>query len=271
MAALSQAAEAPYFVTYDHHLEEPGNLEVALNQATGAPDGGNRFAGSVGEFEYGVKTWWTTEVYLASEATRHEGGLFTGYRWENRFRLLMGEHWINPVLYVELANTNGADRSMLEIVGHDGMADQLEPTAEARLETEREIETRLILSSNFKGWNVSENFIAEKNFSNEPWEFGYAFGASRPLGLEASPRPCRFCRENFSLGGEIFGGLGTRHSLGLRDTSHYAAPVLAWALPGGTTFRVSPAFGLNGNSYGCLLRVGVSYEIDQFRKLWRRP
>ncbi len=40
---------------------------------------------------------------------------------------------------------------------------------------------KLILSSNFRDWNISENFIAEKNFAHEPWEFGYAVGASRPL------------------------------------------------------------------------------------------
>jgi hypothetical protein len=37
---------------------------------------------------------------------------FTGTRWENRFRPLLHEHWINPVLYVEFENTSGADKTL---------------------------------------------------------------------------------------------------------------------------------------------------------------
>jgi hypothetical protein len=41
--------------------------------------------------------------------------------------------------------------------------------------------------------------------------------------------------------------------------------VVTWS-SGGTAVRVSPGFGLNGNSAGFLLRVGVSYEIEGFGK-----
>jgi hypothetical protein len=173
----------------------------------------------------------------------------------------MREHWINPVLYIEVSNINGADKTLREVVGHDREADHAEPNAIARRERKHEVETKLILSSNFKGWNLAENFIAEKNLSNNPWEFGYAVGLSRPLALAASPQPCNFCRENFAAGVEVYGGLGDRHSFGIRDTSHYLAPVLAWGLPNGTTLRISPGFGLNGLSHRFLLRFGVSYEI----------
>lgn len=264
------AAEPPYFVTYSHRMEEPGSLEIALSSLTGKPESGNRFAGSLVELEYGVKAWWTTEFYLDGQTTRNDSTIFTGYRWENRFRPLMGEHWINPVLYFEFSNLNGGDKTLKEVVGHDSQSDQAEPNGEARPEKKREIETKLILSSNFKGWNVSENLIAEKNLSNEPWEFGYAVGVARGLGLKASPRPCNFCRENFRAGVEFYGGLGTRHDPGLRDTSHYVAPALAWQLGRGTILRISPAFGLTGESHRFLLRVGVSYEISAFGREIRR-
>ena len=52
-----------------------------------------------------------TELYLAGQSTRQDRSLFTGTRWENRFRLLMGEHRVNPVLYVELERINGADKT----------------------------------------------------------------------------------------------------------------------------------------------------------------
>lgn len=255
-------AQENYFVTYTQHMEEPGNLEFSTKSVTGFPRAGNAFLGNAVELEYGVKTWWTSELYLDSQTTANESSLFTGFRFENRFRPLLQEHWINPVLYVEFENINSADKALLEVVGHDGIADFL--GRNDRSEKKREVELKLILGSNFKGWNVSENLIAEKNIAGEPWEFGYAVAASRPLALVASPNPCRFCRENFSLGAEMYGGLGDRYTFGLHDTSHYLAPTMAFRLPSGPTFSLSPSAGLNKNSHGFLLRFGVSYEIDQF-------
>jgi hypothetical protein len=255
-------AQENYFVTYSHHMEEPGNLEFSTKSVAGFPRAGNSFWGNALELEYGVKTWWTSELYLDGQTTANESSVFTGFRFENRFRPLMREHWINPVLYVEFENINGADKAMLEVVGHDGVADFLERND--RSEKKREVELKLILGSNYKGWNFSENFIAEKNLAAEPWEFGYAVGVSRPLSLTASPNPCRLCRENFALGAELYGGLGDRYTFGLHDTSHYLAPTMAFHLPSGPTFSVSPAAGLNNNSHGFLLRVGVSYEVDRF-------
>ncbi|HEV1994058.1 MAG TPA: hypothetical protein VGR03_07000, partial [Candidatus Acidoferrum sp.] len=228
MVPRSAAQGRPYFVTYDHHLEEPRSLEIALNPVIGSPAGGNGFLGSSMEFEYGVTGWWTSELYLDGQSTRRESTLFTGVRWENRFRPLLREHWINPVLYVEFENLNGADKALLEVVGFDGRANQAAPNSLARREKLHEIETKLILSSNFRGWNVSENFIAEKNLNGDPWEFGYAAAVSRPLALAASPRPCRFCRENFYAGLEMYGGLGTAEKFTLSGTSHYLAPLLSW-------------------------------------------
>lgn len=75
---------------------------------TGRPGAGNRFLSASTELEYGVKGWWTSEFYLDGQTTAGETTLFTGYRIENRFRILPREHWINPVLYVELENINGA-------------------------------------------------------------------------------------------------------------------------------------------------------------------
>ncbi len=255
------AAQETYFVTYSHQMEEPGNLEVGLKSVAGTPSGGNAFVGNALEFEYGAKAWWTSEVYLDGQSTVKESTVFTGFRWENRFRPLLAEHWINPVLYVEFENINSADKSLLEVVGNDGRADFLERND--RSEKKREAELKLILSSNVRGWNFSENIIAEKNLANAPWEFGYAVGASRPLAFKAAATPCVLCRENFSAGAEMYGGLGEGYSFGLRDTSHYVAPILEWRTPSGTTFKVSPGFGLNDNSHGFLFRLGVSYELNQ--------
>lgn len=62
-------------------------------------------------------------MYLDGQITGRESTLFTGYRWENRVRVLAREHWINPVLYLEFENISGADKSLLEIVNHDSQDD----------------------------------------------------------------------------------------------------------------------------------------------------
>ncbi|HKC11064.1 MAG TPA: hypothetical protein VKI41_03285 [Vicinamibacteria bacterium] len=261
MSLEAPAQERPFFITYNHQMEEPDSLEIAVNPIFGTQRGGGAFLASWTELEYGVKGWWTTEFYLDGQGTRNDSAVFTGFRWENRFRLAKLEHRINPVLYLEYESINEADKTLLEVVGHDGEADHAVPNDQARRVKKREMEIKLILSSNFRGFNLAENIIAEKSFDNGPWEFGYALGLSRPLALAASPDPCSFCPENFVLGVEMYGGLGDAQGLGLRDTSHYIAPLLAWMHPRGVTLRVSPAFGLNGNSHRFLLRFGVSYEI----------
>jgi hypothetical protein len=270
VAATGRAQERPYFVTYSHEVEEPGNLEIEFFNAIGKPPGGNRFIGSSLEFEYGVTAWWTSELYLDGQITQPDSTIFTGYRWENRFRPLLREHWINPVIYIEFENINGGDRTLREIVGHDGKDDVAEPNATARLEKKRELELKLILGSNFRGWNISENIIAEKNLSNEPWEFGYAVGISRPLSLAASAHNCTFCGEKFQAGVEMYGGLGDRYSFGTHLTSHYLGPSMNWAAPHGLTFSFSPQFGLNDHSLARLYRFGISYEIDQFFSRFQR-
>jgi hypothetical protein len=270
LSGPTRAQENPYFVTYDHNLEEPGNLEVEYFSTFGTQRAGNDFHSYWTELEYGVKAWWTSEFYLDAQTTFHDSTVYSGFKWENRFRVLKHEHWINPVLYAEFEDINGADKTLKEIVGHDNELDFAAANGEARREHNREIELKLILSSNTKGWNFSENIIAEKNLSNEPWEFGYALAASRPLALKASAKRCNFCRQNFILGVEMYGGLGDRHSFGLRDTSHYLAPVAGWNLPSGWTLRLSPGFGLNDNSHKFLLRWGVSREITGFDRILRQ-
>ncbi len=200
------AQENPYFVAYDHNLEEPGNLEVEYFSTFATQRGGNNFHSYWTEFEYGVNAWWTSEFYLDAQTTFHDSTVYSGFKWENRFRVLKREHWINPVLYAEYADINGTDKTLKEVVGHDVESDYLTSNAEARQEHNREMELKLILSSNSKGWNFSENIIAEKNLSNQPWEFGYALAASRPLALRASARRCTFCWQNFIVGAEMYDG-----------------------------------------------------------------
>ena len=270
-SSLVLAQESPYIVTYNHYLEEPGSLEVEYFSTFGTQRGGNDFHAFWAEFEYGATAWWTTELYLDGQTTFHDSTVFTGFRWENRFRLLQREHLVNPVLYIEYEQISGADKILKEIEGHDGESDSADSNAALRKEHKHELELKLLLSSTFKGWNVAVNPIVAKNLlPSEPWEFAYAIGASRPLRLKASPNRCNFCLENFVAGVEMYGGLGNTRSLGLHDTSHYLAPALAWNLPSDWTFRLSSGFGLNDNSHRLLLRWGISREFSGFGEMVRR-
>src|ERR1700732_3366609 len=209
--SLGRAQESPYIVTYDHYLEEPGSLEVEYFSTFGTQRGGNDFHAFWSEFEYGATAWWTTELYFDGQSTFHDSTIFAGCRWENRFRLLQREHFINPVLYIEYEQTSGADKVLKEVEGHDVEADYAVPNGIAYKEHNHELESKLLLSKAFQGWNIAENTIATKNLTGgNPWEFGYAIGTSRPLALKASVNRCNFCPENFIAGIEMYGGLGDR-------------------------------------------------------------
>jgi hypothetical protein len=260
----AEGEEAPYFVTYDHQLEEPGNLEIATSSTMGVPRAGEKFYfAPYVEFEYGVAGRWTSELYLEGQSTWNDSTIFTGWRLENRFRPLKREHRINPVLYLEYENLNEGSRIQKEIVGNAPARGA--PNSELRQTHAHELETKLILSSNIHDWNIAENFIVEKNLSaEEGFEFGYALGLYRPLATLASGANCRLCRENFSAGMELYGGLGSTNAFGFHQTAHYLAPVVSWQISDNASLRFSPAIGLTHDSNPVLLRFGYSYEVHGF-------
>ncbi len=104
-----------------HRAERVAFLPLRLSWSTGSRVGGQ------------PSSTWT------GKARRARAQSLLGYRWENRFRIVPGEHWINPVLYVEFEDINAADKTLLEVVGHDGKADLSVPNDEARRERQREI------------------------------------------------------------------------------------------------------------------------------------
>jgi hypothetical protein len=259
------AQESPYFVTYTHHMEEPGNLDLETSSTTGVPRSGQQlYVAPYMELEYGVTARWTSELYLEGQSSPGDSTVFTGWRFENRYRPLAREHWINPVLYLEYESLNEASRIQKEIEG--GGPDLTSRNALLTPEHDHELETKLILSSDYHDWNISENFVAAKNFSqSEGVEFGYSFGIARPLATLASGAECRLCRENFIAGVEMYGGLGSTLGFGIHDSAHYVAPVISWAVSDNSTLRFSPGFGLTHESNPVLIRIGYAYEFQGIR------
>jgi len=265
LVPLSSGQESPYFVTYDHHMEEPGNLEIETFSTMGIPRSGQNFyAAPYMEFEYGVTGRWTSELYIEAQGTAGDSTVFTGWRFENRFRPLKREHFLNPVLYLEYEHISEASRIQKEIVG--GGPDVTSPNSELHPVKAHELETKLIVSSTVHDWNIAGNFIVEKNLSeSEGFEFGYAFGFARPLASLASGRECRLCRENFIAGLEFYGGLGsTEDGFSVHDTAHYVAPGVSWQLSDNGSFHFSPGFALTHEGSPVLIRFGYSYELRGF-------
>lgn len=260
-AGVAAAQERAYFVTYDHYLEERGNLEVAVATTTGIPrKNQDVYTAPWLELEYGLTGWWTAELYLEGVTTRDAGHGFTGWRIENRFRPLRDEHRVTPVIYVEYENINEASRIQKEIVGSGSLP--FEPIAELIEEHAHELEAKLILSSALGPWNLSENFIVERNLSeSEGFEFGYSVGVARQLGGLARATACRFCAENFVVGVEAYGGLGSSEEFARGEQRHYVAPVLSWRVSDRSTLKASVAFGLTSNSDHALVRLGYAYEL----------
>src|SRR5690349_12449932 len=69
-AGFASAQETPYFITYDHHMEEPGSIELSIEPVLGTPKQGQRAMASNLEIEYGATGWWTTSLYLDGAARR---------------------------------------------------------------------------------------------------------------------------------------------------------------------------------------------------------
>ncbi len=275
-AATSCAQESPYFVTYDHHLEERGNIAVETATTMGvprAPETGEQdergqsfYAAPYVELEYGVTDRVTAAAYVEGQGTVGDSTVFTGWRVETRYRPLKKEHRINPVLYLEYESLNDASRIAKDIVGSGPDLDVA--NSYLRQFTAHELESKLILSSDIGRWNVAGNFVADKNLlRGEGFEFGYALGVSKALAIAGNAAPaCTFCRQRFMPGVELYGGLGsTLNGVGFQDTAQYVAPTISWSLKERGTVRFSMAVGLGHESSRMLFRIGYSFDMPRFR------
>ena len=129
------AGNGPFFVLYDHHPEEKGEVEVMLmTDYAKSKVGGNNIPQML-EIEYGVTKKLTTELMLEGQKTMGDTWVFTGWRWENRYRLFERELPVNPMIYVEWENLNGATKYKMEVSGFRDL--QPVRNREAKKEKER--------------------------------------------------------------------------------------------------------------------------------------
>jgi len=77
--------------------------------------------------------------------------------------------------------------------------------------------------------------LRKKNLTNEPWEFGYAVGISRPPLAGSQPNRLHLLQRKTSrLGAEnVWRNSETATASACPDTSHYLAPVASLRNSGG--------------------------------------
>lgn len=276
-----EAGNDIYFVTYNHHMTEGETELMVMTDYTEPAErsedkklGG--YLSEMVELEYGVTQQFATEIMLEGFVDTSDGyGKFTGFRWENRYRLNNDENWfLNPVIYMEYEDLDPKTRFKMEVSGReDGKG---EPPEEDQ--RERIMETRLILSRDVGPLNMAFDWINETDMRRSGFtDFGYALGVRYDLGghrpahdhaehegrsltagaASAGSRPALA-----AVGLELFGGLGNSRAFGgsFDVQPHYLSPIVMFHPSDHVMIHVGAAFGLTGVSDD-LVRTGIAWEF----------
>lgn len=284
-AALSPrvalAGNGGYFTSYDHRIEQ-GELEVMLMNdftvpsATNREDGQNNYISQMVEIEYGVTGQFATELMMESFVDADGLARFTGFRWENRYRLMKRETPLNPVLYMEYEHLDLATRYKMEVSGWVHPPYREEDESEEK--DERIMETRLILSHDFGSTNVTFNWINETDLRTRRTDFGHALGVMHMRGGaahrhgEAHQHGDTIDRDEADdarsglfagYGVELLGALGDDRSLRLSpsDQQHYLQPLLLLHLGRSVMLHTGVAIGLSPASDRVLFRTAFGFEL----------
>lgn len=284
-SVATQAGNGGYFVTYNHHLEK-GEREVMVMfdytrpSATNREEGQDSYFSQMVELEWVVTDQFATELML--EGFEEPGGQkkFTGFRWENRYRLFKNEVPLNPVLYMEYEHLDYQTRFKMETSGwiHPPYP---ETEREGRPKDERILETRLVLSQDFGSTNVAFNWINETDLRTGRTDFGYATGVMHYFGHgehhhhsessesdahEEAPESEGGYASGIRLaaiGAELWGALGDDRKLDLSPSrqQHYLGPVVMFHLGKKWMMHLSPTFGLSEASDDMIVRFALGYEF----------
>ncbi|MBI3008399.1 MAG: hypothetical protein HYY56_02620 [Candidatus Omnitrophica bacterium] len=259
-----------YFTTYNHHIEK-GEFEIMLMNDFTSPsepkeeEGQGDYFSHMLELEYGVTDQWSTEFMVEwFEDIEHGVSEFTGFRWENRYRIFKEETLLNPTLYVEYEDLDPDTRFKMETSGWI-----LPPYEEEEAEVHREriLESRIILSHDFGRMNAAFNFINETDLDNGVTAFGYSLGLITLLHHEeeeegGAEHHHEEEHEKVGLGIELFGALGDTKKFDLRPSrqEHYLGPILVYHVNPNFMIHTQLAIGLSDASDD-IVRLNFGYEF----------
>ena len=190
---------------------------------------------------------------------------FTGFRWENRYRIFQEQVPLNPMVYMEYEDLDPATRYKMEVSGWVNP-----PYAEGGGEPDREriLETRLVLSQDFGSLNFSLNWINETDLANAETAFGYALGGmwmihdSQEENEHHSHESHEGSKGAMGVGLELYGALGDTQSFGFTPSrqEHYLGPILMYHFSQHWMFHTQLAIGLSKTSDN-LVRLNFGYEF----------
>ena len=182
------------------------------------------------ELEYGVTDHFQLAVYDVVTWDRTDDWQQNEWKLEAKYRFLeSGELPVDAALYAEYANPNGSN---------DVSSDT--------------VELKLILGKSIGDWNVTGNFIAEREINqHEPWILEYTLGARYPV------------TSRLQLGLELKGGLGDSSEFGIRrkDNEFQIMPILGFNPTPKSKILFGPAIGLTRGSDDLQLKSIVSVEF----------
>lgn len=284
LSLSARAGNDLYFVTYNHEIAK-GEFEVMLMNDYTSPsdfkrlnDGEHNYFSQMLELEYGVTEQYATELMFEGFAEPTTGkGDFTGFRWENRYRIFREEVPLNPMLYMEYEDLDPKTRFKMET---SGWINPPYLSKAATPDRERVMETRLVLSQDFGRLNAAFNWINETDLNESGFTaFGYSLGLRYNFDgghyahheREETEHQGKSCHAksgeeghegHFALGLELYGGLGDMQRFGLEPSrqEHYLQPVFMWHINERLMLHIGVAMGLSKTSDN-LVRTALAFEF----------
>jgi len=277
----SQTQMNPYFSAINYNLPKDMLMLTLLPDFQIARTGPNFLTGMI-MAQYGITDRLTVGVMVEGQKISGLPATYGGVRFNAYFRVFPDDHFLNFTLYGEYEALNGAALYKMEVAGFGG--EDLEGSLrKARRTPVRTFEQRAIGYHDWGRLNATFNFVSEIGLDSHEYDFGYAWGvfwqpawmgmemdAGKPMSgmadTKKQPTPPVLSFKRLGLGIEMIGALGNTHKFGLDwdHQQHYAGPVFSYALSQNWSFRVESAIGLSRVSDPLVLRMGVSYSIDQF-------
>jgi hypothetical protein len=258
--SVALGANGANFVLYTHHTEEPGELKVMFMNDIGQEADTTRYVAQMVELELGITERWTTGFMVEGQTTSGEGGYnFTGFRWENRYRLFEYGRFLNPVLYVEYEDLGEDTKYAMEVSGREDATVHVKSR-----ERERVLETRLILGHDFTNrFNVAFNWLNESDLDTGVTAFGYAAGLNYELTTMRRTEDNHGSHPGITFGLEVFGALGDSDkgiTADAKITQHYLAPNMMLHITDSTMVKFGGAVGLTNVSQD-IFRMAIGYKF----------
>lgn len=236
LALAPQPAHAhlrDYIFNQGYYTTRKGEFEVELYNDYNFTDLDNNDRDSSKhqiEMEYGITNRLQLAYYEVYTWNRGDDWERDAFKLEGKYRFFeAGELPVDIGLYAEYINPDG----------HKSIRSD-------------EMELKLILSKNLGRWNVTGNFIAEREINaHDPWALAYTLGATYPV------------HPKVKLGLEIKETLGKSDDFGIdrKDHKFQLMPVVAFSPTPHTRILFGPAIGLTHPANDLELKSIVEIEF----------